>query len=113
MKCQVCGFRIILLGLVLLGRGTPSWSAEEDPYAVVNTSWERFGAVYSRILENYYASIDHDKIMRAAIDGMLKELDSYSQFYDQEGLRQLRQDTTGKFAGFRKFKNKPPDTMDS
>ena len=37
--------------------------------------------------------------MQAAIEGMLDQLDSYSQFYDEEGLRQLRQDTTGKFAG--------------
>jgi len=65
----------------------------------VNLSWERFGAVYGRIVESYYASFDQDRIMQAAIDGMLDELDSYSQFYDEEGLRQLRQDTTGKFAG--------------
>ena len=70
-----------------------------DPYKEVNASWDRFGAVYNRILENYYADLDQEQIMRAAIDGMLKQLDSYSQFYDEEGLRQLRQDTSGKFAG--------------
>ena len=37
--------------------------------------------------------------MRAAIEGLLRELDSYSQYFDEEGLRQLRQDTTGRFAG--------------
>ena len=37
--------------------------------------------------------------MSAAIKGMLGQLDTYSEFYDEEGLRQLRQDTTGKFAG--------------
>ncbi|MBT6148646.1 MAG: S41 family peptidase [Gemmatimonadetes bacterium] len=37
--------------------------------------------------------------MRAAIEGILRQLDAYSQYYDEEGLRQLRQDTTGKFAG--------------
>ncbi|MFC1526473.1 S41 family peptidase [Candidatus Latescibacterota bacterium] len=77
------------------------WGAStgDDPYASVNASWDRFGAVYSRVLEHYYDVPDHDRIIRAAIDGMLKELDSYSQFFDEEGLRQLRQDTSGKFAG--------------
>ena len=70
-----------------------------DPYEEVNESWERFGAVYGRIVDNYYAGLDQDEIMQAAIEGMLRTLDSYSQFYDEEGLRQLRQDTTGKFAG--------------
>ena len=37
--------------------------------------------------------------MSAAIKGMLGQLDPYSEYYDEEGLRQLRQDTTGKFAG--------------
>lgn len=74
-------------------------SSTVDPYEEVNASWERFGAVYTRILENYYADLDQKEIMRAAIEGMLEELDSYSQFYDEEGLRQLRQDTSGKFAG--------------
>ena len=70
-----------------------------DPYEKINRGWERFGAVYGRIVESYYADLDQDEIMRAAIEGMLRELDAYSQFYDEKGLRRLRQDTTGKFAG--------------
>ena len=75
------------------------WASPTDPYKEVNLGWERFGAVYARIIDSYYASLDNQEIMQAAIEGMLDQLDSYSQFYDEEGLRQLRQDTTGKFAG--------------
>jgi len=71
----------------------------QDPYEQVNDSWDQFGAVYNRILDNYYDDLDQAAVMQAAIHGMLDELDSYSQFYDAEGLRQLRQDTSGKFAG--------------
>ena len=92
------GFWVLSLAWFLvqpaLGRASSA-----DPYEEVNNSWEEFGAVYTRILENYYTDLDQDQIMRAAIDGMIEELDWYSQFYDEEGLRQLRQDTTGKFAG--------------
>jgi carboxyl-terminal processing protease len=76
-----------------------AWGAEADPYSEVNASWDRFGDVYLHILENYYTHLDQSKVMRSAIEGMIKDLDPYSQFYDEEGLRQLRQDTTGKFAG--------------
>jgi len=85
---------VVLLLPISVG-GSPT----VDPYEEVNEDWDRFGAVYGRILDYYYADLYHVDIMRAAIDGMLKELDTYSQFYDAEGLRQLRQDTTGKFEG--------------
>ncbi len=93
--------RHILVGLIFLvvSGGVIRAATTEDPYAEVNASWERFGAVYSRILENYYAHLDQEEVMSAAIKGMLGQLDTYSEFYDEEGLRQLRQDTTGKFAG--------------
>ena len=93
--------RYILMGLIGLfaSAGAIGATTTEDPYAEVNASWERFGAVYSRILENYYSSMDQGAIMSAAIEGMLGQLDPYSEYYDEEGLRQLRQDTTGKFTG--------------
>ena len=93
--------RHILMGLMGLfaSAGAICAATTEDPYAEVNASWERFGAVYSRILENYYSSLDQGEIMSAAIEGMLGQLDPYSEYYDEEGLRQLRQDTTGKFTG--------------
>ena len=89
----------ICLILILGWCGAIHPTTMEDPYAEVNASWERFGAVYSRIIDNYYADLDQEEIMGAAIEGMLGQLDSYSQYYNEEGLRQLRQDTTGKFAG--------------
>ena len=93
--------RHLLAGLIFLlaSGGVIHAATTEDPYAEVNASWERFGAVYSRILENYYARLDQEDVMSAAIKGMLGQLDPYSEYYDEEGLRQLRQDTTGKFTG--------------
>jgi len=70
-----------------------------DPYESVNSSWDRFGAVYGHVLGHYYDQVDNDDLMKSAIDGLLRSLDSYSQYFDEEGLRQLRQDTTGRFAG--------------
>lgn len=75
---------------------TPS---KADPFQPVHESWERFGAVFSRVVVHYYDDVNHSRLMRAAIEGLLRELDSYSQYFDEDGLRQLRQDTTGRFAG--------------
>jgi len=90
---------VLIVGVLVCRPWAPSTASPTDPYAEVNTSWDRFGAVYSRVLEHYYNDPDNARMMRAAIDGLLGELDLYSQFYDEEGLRQLRQDTSGRFAG--------------
>lgn len=73
--------------------------ASENPYAELNDSWDRFGAVFGRIISDYYSYVPPDSLMQAAIQGMLESLDDYSQFYDSRALRQLRQDTSGRFAG--------------
>ena len=46
-----------------------STTASAGVYQDVNDSWNRFGAVYSRVLEHYYQDLDHGELMRAAIDG--------------------------------------------
>ena len=98
MKPNQFLIRRFMPGLILV-LSVPAFSSTSDPFEEINESWDRFGAVYSRILDNYYNELSQREMMRAAIDGMLEELDSYSQFYDQDGLRQLRQDTSGRFAG--------------
>ena len=90
---------LLTVGFTVWLASSPISAVESDPYADVNESWDRFGDVYLHILENYYAHLDQSHVMRSAIEGMIKDLDPYSQYYDAEGLRQLRQDTTGKFAG--------------
>ena len=93
------GLALFYAVVTLIGHIGPALGERDDPYGSINDSWDRFGAVYGRVVEHYYSPVDHDVIMRAAIDGMLRQLDAYSQYFDAEGLRQLRQDTTGRFAG--------------
>ena len=93
------GSALVYAVLALIGHIGPAWAERDDPYESINDNWDRFGSVYGRVVEHYYSPVDHDVIMRAAIEGMLRQLDAYSQYFDEEGLRQLRQDTTGRFAG--------------
>ena len=87
----------VLVGLSLAR--VPLFAAGADPYAVVNRSWDRFGSVFARVMEDYYAAVPPDSIMLGAIEGMLGRLDAYSRYFDAAGLRQLREDTTGRYAG--------------
>ena len=93
------GLAFVYAVVTLMAHIGPALGERDDPYGSINDNWDRFGAVYGRVVEHYYSPVDHDVIMRAAIDGMLRQLDAYSQYFDAEGLRQLRQDTTGRFAG--------------
>ncbi len=87
------------LALLMVLAVQPVAAGTIDPYEELNNSWDRFGSVYERVVEHYYSDIDHKAVMEAAIEGLLRKLDAYTQYFDEEGLRQLRQDTTGKFAG--------------
>ena len=93
------GLALVYAVATLTGHMDPVLGERDDPYESINDSWDRFGSVYGRVVEHYYSPVSHDAIMRAAIEGMLRQLDAYSQYFDEEGLRQLRQDTTGRFAG--------------
>ena len=56
------------------------WASPTDPYREVNLSWERFGAVYARIVDSYYASLDNQEIMQAAIEACSTSLIRIASF---------------------------------
>ena len=60
---------MVVLLLPSYGEAT---STTLDPYRMINNNWERFGAVYSRVMSNYYKDVDHSELMRAAIEGLLR-----------------------------------------
>ena len=55
--------------------------------------------VYQAILDRYVAEIDPDKLSDAAIDGMLTELDPYSQHINDNNSYRLDAITTGEYGG--------------
>ncbi len=55
--------------------------------------------VYQTILDRYVAEIDPDKLSAAAIDGMLRELDPYSQHINDNNSYRLDAITTGEYGG--------------
>ncbi len=55
--------------------------------------------VFHTILDRYVAEIDPEKLSGAAIEGMLRELDPYSQHIDDNNSYRLDAITTGEYGG--------------
>ncbi len=71
----------------------------EDTYDKVGKGLEAFGKAYELLTTAYYKPLEPEDLATAAIEGMLEDLDPYTQFFDRRALDQLRIDTQGKFGG--------------
>ncbi len=65
----------------------------------INKGIDTFGKVYQEIANNYVEKIDPERLMHASIDGMLDELDPYTQFFDESETDEVELITTGKYGG--------------
>jgi carboxyl-terminal processing protease len=58
-----------------------------------------FAEVVTLIDEEYVKKIEVKDLIRGAITGMLKTLDGYSQFLDEDSFKDMREETKGEFGG--------------
>ncbi|KAF1007080.1 MAG: putative CtpA-like serine protease [Luteibacter sp.] len=58
-----------------------------------------FTRVYHIVQQAYVEKLDNKTIMKAAISGMLQNLDPHSEYLDKDGLAELDEDTTGQYGG--------------
>jgi len=56
-------------------------------------------AVFGRIKSDYVETVPDDKLIKEAINGMVRGLDPHSDFLDAEAFRELQVSTQGKFGG--------------
>jgi carboxyl-terminal processing protease len=95
----------VIIGLLLLCTITAvaifvmAGDREEKQRETVYQNLEQFGAVLDRILNYYVDEIDAEKLIRAAIDGMLDQLDEHSIYMDSYEYENLMIDTKGEFGG--------------
>jgi len=72
---------------------------EEKQRETVYQNLEQFGAVLDRVLNYYVDEIDAEKLIKAAIDGMLEQLDEHTVYMDSYEYQNLMIDTKGEFGG--------------
>jgi carboxyl-terminal processing protease len=88
-----------LILTVLLAAALCSGAAE--PYT---NAYEAI-ALFTKVLEEVHRSyVDtneagYDSLIRHALSGMLQDLDPYSQFLDEDGYEDMKDDTSGHFGG--------------
>jgi len=97
---EVCIFSFIfmLFGIVLgylLTYGKDPYTGKKLP-----KSMEEFISTYENIKENYYGDLDEQKLMDAAISGMVSSIDDpYSSYMDEESTDEFDEEITGSYVG--------------
>lgn len=89
-----------LAALVALAIGVPLGSAvqasrQNDTYRQLDA----FIEVFLKVRENYVETVDDEKLIAGAIDGMLASLDPHSSYLDARNSQQMRTQTDGEYGG--------------
>ena len=74
---------------------SPASAAASDTYRDLNL----FGDVFERIRTDYVEKPDEEKLVEAAINGMLTSLDPHSSYMDAKSYRDMQVQTRGEFGG--------------
>jgi carboxyl-terminal processing protease len=75
--------------------GSSARAAASDTYRQLNL----FGDVFERVRSNYVEKPDDNKLVEAAISGMLTGLDPHSSYMDATSFREMQVRTRGEFGG--------------
>ena len=97
-KNVVIGISLLCI-LVIAAIFVMAGDREEKQRETVYQNLEQFGAVLDRILNYYVDEIDAERLIKAAIDGMLDQLDEHSVYLDRYEYENLMIDTKGEFGG--------------
>ena len=68
-------------------------------YKSVGNSIDTFNVVYQHVINDYVKEVNPREISKNAVDGILKNLDPYSDFLPLIDLSQLMEDSKGEFGG--------------
>ena len=86
----------VLLMLVMLPMA--GW-AQENHQLEVGTNLDIFNSLYSNLDLFYVDTLNPKQTMTDAINGMLRSLDPYTEYYPEEETKNLQMMLTGKYAG--------------
>ena len=102
MKKKYFFVSLILFVLVFYSVSNFHVSVGKKSFARNNSSYKdlsTFTEVLSLIEQNYVKKIEPKKVVRGAIDGMLRSLDPHSGYMTPEMFKQMQVETSGQFGG--------------
>ena len=88
--------KTILISLLMLPLTV---AAQTNHQLEVGKNLDIFNALYSNLDLFYVDTLNPKQTMTAAIDGMLRSLDPYTEYYPEEETKNLKMMLTGKYAG--------------
>ncbi|MEJ0094810.1 MAG: S41 family peptidase [Methylocella sp.] len=92
----VLGASVVTLGTqTRVFSGGMARAAASDTYRNLNL----FGDVFEKIRSDYVEKPDEQKLVEAAINGMLSSLDPHSSYMDAKSFRDMQVQTRGEFGG--------------
>jgi carboxyl-terminal processing protease len=88
-------------GLVIGGIAFHATDAGAQAASATNTyeQLNLFGEVFERIRDNYVEEADEEKLIEAAVNGMLTSLDPHSSYLNQKDFQDMQVQTKGEFGG--------------
>lgn len=89
-------FKTILISLLMLPLTV---QAQTNHQLEVGKNLDIFNALYSNLDLFYVDTLNPKQTMTAAINGMLRSLDPYTEYYPEEETKNLKMMLTGKYAG--------------
>ena len=87
------------LGTTLPQMITTSSAQEESSARNTYEYLDLFGDIFERVRNSYVEDVDEQKLIEAAIDGMLASLDPHSAYLPPENFEDVREQTRGEFGG--------------
>lgn len=93
---------ILVATLVLVSVGATAQTDKkkaQERYFEINRNIETFNALLRELDMFYVDSLDVKKTVKTAMVRMLNSLDPYTEYYDEEELKEFKTMTTGEYAG--------------
>jgi carboxyl-terminal processing protease len=84
---------------VLLSLNFSAIAQREAKSPIPYEDLQLLSAVFGRIKSDYVETVPDDKLIKEAINGMVRGLDPHSDFLDAEAFKELQVSTQGKFGG--------------
>lgn len=90
---------LAVLGVsVLLAVSTPNFVGAQSNSETYR-QLDLFGEVFNRVRADYVDEVDDEKLIEAAVNGMLQALDPHSGFLNAKNFREMQVQTRGEFGG--------------
>ena len=84
---------------VLLSLNFSAIAQRETKTPIPYEDLQLLSAVFGKIKSDYVESVPDDKLIKEAINGMVRGLDPHSDFLDADAFKELQVSTQGKFGG--------------